>query len=379
MAEFRRKTSARWIRCTLLRPALPSRAVLVTYAPDTLCLHRCHHQCLVHKLRRRTAYRTSACRLTPHAIRSLNRGARIDRPQGHAPPLHLRARPRLPIAAHGHSPQPQAHSSDSSAAAAGTEALRITAGTNPGGEPACIWALACLPDGSLVSTSSRGTVQFWETQFGTALSSVQQHQADVNAVAVSPCGGAVFAAGVDPSLVLIKRETAAAAGGLTRFAFSDRRRPHTHDVRSMAVLAPPAAARPGGPRGASLLTGGNDAELLVHSVDEFTQHHPVRVTAAPCAPAVTFAANGRFVVADLGSLDVWQAAHADVHEQVRRQPHACLRQGRCRTRALCCNLGTGERMFEKVGVRCGGCAGAVGAGGGGGSRGIVTAAAPRVH
>lgn len=203
---------------------------------------------------------------------------------------------------------------------AGTETLRITAGTNPGGEPACIWALACIPDGSLASGSSRGTVQFWETQFGTSLSTVQQHQADVNALAVSPSGAAVFAAGVDPSVVLIKREAATAPGGPARYAYSDRRRPHTHDVRAMAVLRPPLPHRSasGGAAHAQprLLTAGNDAELLVHSMDRFTAQPPVRVAAAPCAPAIAFACNGRFAVADVASLDIWQAPQAEVHGKV---------------------------------------------------------------
>eukprot|EP00892_Ulva_mutabilis_P000419 jgi/Ulvmu1/10378/UM061_0061.1 len=210
----------------------------------------------------------------------------------------------------------------------GTETLRITAGANPGRgrEPACIWALACLPDGCLASGCSRGMVQFWETQFGTLLSSVQQHQADVNALAAAPDGSAVFAAGVDPSLVLMKRETPAGAtpGGPVRYAYSDRRRPHTHDVRAMAMLRPPpprggggSGRRAGGGAAPAqhvcLLTGGNDAELLVHSVDRFTYHHPVRVTAAPCAPAISFSQTGRFAVADRASLGIWQAAHAVVH------------------------------------------------------------------
>lgn len=192
--------------------------------------------------------------------------------------------------------------------------LRITVGVNPKGEPACIWALACMPDGSLVSGSSLGTVHLWEPQFGTCLATVQQHQADVNAVAVSPSGACIYAAGVDPSVVLLRRETSSGGPGAPpRYVYSDRRRPHTHDVRTMAVLDLP---REGSAPAACLITGGNDAELLVHSAEDFTRHNPVRVTAAPCGLMPAFSRSGRFVVAALGSLDIWQAARADVHLKV---------------------------------------------------------------
>jgi WD40 repeat protein len=211
--------------------------------------------------------------------------------------------------------------------------LRITAATQAGGQPACIWALAALKGGLLASASSRGVVQVFETQFGAQVSTCSHHQADVSCLAVSPCGTNLFAAGVDPSLVLLTPSEPAdnASDAPARFQFSDRRRPHSRDVKAMAVVTPRShhSHKPGGTGTATaaaqqhaermswLVTGGNDAQLLVHSADRFSQAPAARITAAPCAPIMAFSSRGRFLAADGESVDVWQpAAVSAVHEKV---------------------------------------------------------------
>ena len=218
-------------------------------------------------------------------------------------------------------------------AAAGTETLRITAATQAGGQPACIWSLAELPGGLLASASSRGVVQTFETQFGTQQSSCHHHQADVTCLAVAPCGQNLFAAGVDPSLVLLtpSQPAGSESDSPVRFQFSDRRRPHLSDVRAMAVVSPPSHSRaPAGQQSGGgtaaqnqvdrpswLLTGSNDAQLLIHSAQRFRNMHAARVTAAPCTPVLAFSTSGKFIAADADSLDVWKPADAPAaHEKV---------------------------------------------------------------
>jgi U3 small nucleolar RNA-associated protein 4 len=78
------------------------------------------------------------------------------------------------------------------------EVLRITAGDGSGAAAAAhaaVWALLVLRDGTVVSGDSGGNVQFWDGRFGTLLASFRQHQADVLALAASPDGEFVFAAG----------------------------------------------------------------------------------------------------------------------------------------------------------------------------------------
>jgi len=51
---------------------------------------------------------------------------------------------------------------------AGSEHLRITAGAATT-RPICVWRLAVLPNGTIVSGDSDGAVQFWDGRFGSLL------------------------------------------------------------------------------------------------------------------------------------------------------------------------------------------------------------------
>lgn len=54
-----------------------------------------------------------------------------------------------------------------------------------------------LPDGTMISGDSTGTLQFWDGQHGTLLQAFSQHKADILAVAASRDGSTVFATGID--------------------------------------------------------------------------------------------------------------------------------------------------------------------------------------
>jgi U3 small nucleolar RNA-associated protein 4 len=176
-----------------------------------------------------------------------------------------------------------------------SELTRITVGG--GDRPAeaeerCVWALQYLPCGTIVSGSSDGDVTFWDGNHGTQLSSFRQHRADVLALASSPDGGTVFAAGIDSQIAVFEKLDDALgddAQGMNRWTFTGAKRPHTHDVRALAMAAAPpseGAGSKGGTNGghgggAILLSGGNDAQLLAYPAASFRKRHPVRVVSVP--------------------------------------------------------------------------------------------------
>ncbi|KAK9825655.1 hypothetical protein WJX81_005809 [Elliptochloris bilobata] len=185
--------------------------------------------------------------------------------------------------------------------AAARELLRITVGDGSGREH-CVWAVAVLADGTMASGDAGGGVALWDARLGTRLAGFSRHRADVLALAASPDGGALFAAGVDSQVALFRRVSA----GSQRWAFLEARRPHTHDVRAAAVVSPPGAEP-------LLVTGGHDAVLIVHSVPRFQQEHPVRVGRCPQPPLLAVAAAAcpeRLVAAHGRGVDVWQLGAA---------------------------------------------------------------------
>jgi U3 small nucleolar RNA-associated protein 4 len=144
-------------------------------------------------------------------------------------------------------------------ACAGQEVARINAAA-ASKQDLCIWALTVLPDGTIVSGDSSGATQFWDGQFATLLVRLQKHDADVLALAASPDGSTVFSAGIDSRVAqFVRVEAKAGADGAAQWAYLDSKRPHTHDVRALALVA-----REG--EEPLLVSAGNDTQLVLYNV-----------------------------------------------------------------------------------------------------------------
>ncbi|GLC46942.1 hypothetical protein PLESTB_001544800 [Pleodorina starrii] len=206
-------------------------------------------------------------------------------------------------------------------AVTGRERLRITAAASTA-RPVTVWRLLFLPDGTLVSGDSDGAVQMWDSRFGTLLHRFTQHRADVLAMAATGDGATVFAAGVDSQVAMFCRTGggggAAASAQPEAWVYTHYKRPHTHDVRALALLTLPD----GGGKGSILLSGGVDAQLMAYPAKTFLQEHPHRLckvpqrpmchVAVPPPPPLAEAAPTlpRLLVAQNDTLDVWQLAAA---------------------------------------------------------------------
>ena len=193
----------------------------------------------------------------------------------------------------------------------GREALRITCGGSGSGsgsgtrnaaskeveedgdkDSLCIWTLKILCDGTIVAGDSRGHVTFWDGQFGTLLARFNQHHADVLQVAASMDETTIFAAGIDSQISVFHKSSSSSAKAWT---YLSSKRPHTHDVRALCVVAPRTTTVEQTQKhknnnkslGGMLWSGGNDTRLLMHgAVERFFKQHPVRVNPCPQRPII---------------------------------------------------------------------------------------------
>jgi U3 small nucleolar RNA-associated protein 4 len=182
-----------------------------------------------------------------------------------------------------------------------TELTRVTVGDGdrPGKrdtDERCVWALSYLPCGTLVSGTSDGDVTFWDKKFGTKIASHRQHAADVLALAASPCGTCVFASGVDSQIAVFEKVTNGDDSKEDTWTFTGTKRPHTHDVRALAMAAAPSgvgdAADGKNWYSPVLLSGGNDAQLLAFNALKFRKRHPVRVVSTPQRTPIAMTGGG---------------------------------------------------------------------------------------
>ena len=91
----------------------------------------------------------------------------------------------------------------------------ITARTTADAAELCVWSVLALSDGTVVSGDSSGRVVFWDGSHGTQLASFARHAADVLALAATPDGTRVVAAGVDPQLAMFHCMGGRPGGGMT--------------------------------------------------------------------------------------------------------------------------------------------------------------------
>ena len=81
--------------------------------------------------------------------------------------------------------------------------LYCTTGNGIGaGSELCMWSVMVLPDGTMVSGDSTGTLQLWDGRHGTLLQAFTQHKADILSIAASQDGNMLFAAGIDVQVSL---------------------------------------------------------------------------------------------------------------------------------------------------------------------------------
>jgi U3 small nucleolar RNA-associated protein 4 len=209
--------------------------------------------------------------------------------------------------------------------------VRITAARSCDGSPECVWSLAVLADGHVVSGSSRGAIQVWDPQFGTLVSGGQHHVADVTCVLSDPGTGDVFAGGIDPTIVRLSRGTLGAPDiaafenkDLCGFRIADRRRHHSADVRALALVS--TCPVDGGAPVNFLLSGGNDADLLVHLPGAFNRQHPFRICPAPCCPITDVAPGSpaRLLAVTGAEVNLWKVAEVELPKGLHKVCRAQL-------------------------------------------------------
>ncbi|KAJ3367776.1 U3 small nucleolar RNA-associated protein [Allomyces arbusculus] len=118
--------------------------------------------------------------------------------------------------------------------------------------PTVIWAVRVLPDGTVVTGSSLGRVEWWDWTTMTLLRSVHAHESDVLALDVMRDGSAIFSSSIDRQVVQYRQTE---AGSHLSWVLAHRRRYHANDVKAVAVVEVRGVR--------ALCSGGIDAEFTV--------------------------------------------------------------------------------------------------------------------
>lgn len=125
-----------------------------------------------------------------------------------------------------------------------------------------VWCVLYLGDGTIASSDSGGRVCFWDALHGTLIAKFDKHQADVTTMVATADNTGILASGADIRIAvfqrvssdgMVKRTKSTLPGqprrtvgeynffvvyctdGGFKWTYSHAKRPHSHDVRALAV------------------------------------------------------------------------------------------------------------------------------------------------
>ncbi|GBG31657.1 U3 small nucleolar RNA-associated protein 4-like [Hondaea fermentalgiana] len=137
-------------------------------------------------------------------------------------------------------------------------------------EPICVWTLEVLKDSTLFSGDSDGHVHVWDSrdEAGTLIRGFHEHRADVTTLAVSKDETTLFASGIDSRVAMFHRIDATDGSGVQDWVYGYSHRPHSRDVRGLAIVD----------NGRILASGGDDTQICWYPVRSFSKARPTRLS-----------------------------------------------------------------------------------------------------
>eukprot|EP00298_Acanthocystis_sp_HF-20_P004179 c14520_g1_i2.p1 GENE.c14520_g1_i2~~c14520_g1_i2.p1 ORF type:complete len:719 (+),score=248.36 c14520_g1_i2:40-2196(+) len=187
-----------------------------------------------------------------------------------------------------------------------------------------VWAVKALKDGTIISGSSKGQTEFWDGNLGTQISSFNSHGSDILSIAVSKKGDLAFSAGIDHKIVVFqlvpqeieepankKRKTAKESEVslqiyMYRWFMTQNRRPHTHDIHTLAISN----------RLGLLFSGGNDTQLSVLNIYHIDSS-PQKVFPFPTIKRfIGLAAGKKLLMCQYSNkIDIWKLGTSNLEDK----------------------------------------------------------------
>ncbi|KIW20827.1 hypothetical protein PV08_01405 [Exophiala spinifera] len=123
------------------------------------------------------------------------------------------------------------------------------------GEHTVVWAVKCLPDGTIISGDSTGELKIWDAKNFSLVQRLKSHTHDIVDLATNVDGNVIFSFGVDRRTVSYRPALTPTGGKKTRWAEISHQRYHRHDVKCAATFES---------KGLSvLISGGMDCKPVV--------------------------------------------------------------------------------------------------------------------
>ncbi|MCJ1470155.1 U3 small nucleolar RNA-associated protein [Pseudocyphellaria aurata] len=188
----------------------------------------------------------------------------------------------------------------------GQQIRNMSLGAGPVGGPkeTLVWSVKCLPDGTIVSGDSTGTLRFWDGKTYTLLQRIKSHVADILDVTASADGETVISGGMDRRTTVYKRMGRGKKGGKRQWAELMHRRYHKHDVKAMATFETKSLS--------VLVSGGLDTNPIIVPIQKFGKEFHRTISGLPLQPCMGGAPGERLMMSWWAEeIHIWRIAGYD--------------------------------------------------------------------
>ena len=155
----------------------------------------------------------------------------------------------------------------------------MTLGKTPEGTKSIVWALKCLPDGTILSGDSSGELKIWDAGNFSCTQRLKTHQGDILDIVSNAKGDLIFTVAVDRRTVAYKPMGSQPGKRGQRWTRLMHRRYHEHDIKCAASYES---------KGASfLVSGGLDTTPVVLPMQNWQSEYHRALSHLPQRPQMS--------------------------------------------------------------------------------------------
>ncbi|KAL6243889.1 U3 small nucleolar RNA-associated protein [Rhinocladiella similis] len=156
------------------------------------------------------------------------------------------------------------------------------------GEHTVVWAVKCLPDGTILSGDSTGELKIWDAKNFSLVQRLKSHTHDIVDLATNVDGNVIFSFGVDRRTVSYRPAVSPAGGKKTRWAEISHQRYHRHDVKCAATFESKDLS--------VLISGGMDCKPVVVPIRKLQTESHRKLSPLPQRPLISASASARLFI-----------------------------------------------------------------------------------
>lgn len=175
----------------------------------------------------------------------------------------------------------------------------LTLGKTRDGNKTLVWAVKCLPNGTILSGDSSGELKIWDAQNYSLVQRLKTHIADVLDITTNLAGTMILTCGVDRRTVAYAPHSNSASARTQRWYEVRHRRFHEHDVKAIACHESKSLS--------IAVSGGMDTVPIVLPLKNWNEEHHRSLSHLPQKVQMSVSAKARLMLTWWGrDLCVWR-------------------------------------------------------------------------